>query len=68
MPALTEDDSWTPRTVENEDSWFTLRSAIPFERGRNKVVIAIYKLACAIVQQKDGLYLEGTAYSGQDTS
>lgn len=60
-----EDDSWMPRSLENEDARFTLHSAIWFERGRNKVVIAMYELAYFTVQEKEGLYLDATAYLGK---
>lgn len=65
MKSLMEDDSWMPRSLENEDARFTLHSAIWFEIGRNKMAIAIYKLAYFTVQEKGGLYLETTAYLGK---
>lgn len=56
-----------PIHLENEDARFTLHSVTSFEMGR-KVVTAIYKWTCFIVQEKEGLYLEATAYLGKDTS
>lgn len=47
---LMGDDSWMPRNLGNEDAWFALHSAIWFGMGRNKVVIAICKLAYFTVQ------------------
>lgn len=66
MKAREEDDSRVPVRPGSEGARFTLHSVTSSEMGR-KAVTAIYKWTCFIVQEKEGLYLEATAYLGKDT-